>query len=293
MIKKRHFTTLLKILFIVLSFTFVFWQADTAKIWGYIKDTNPLYLISAYLIMSLAQIISACRMQFYYKQNGVELGSKFSIGLYFTSMFFNTMLPGGIGGDGYKIYTIGKLTGFSHMRAFQIAISERANGLFALLLLTSLFYIYSGFTEIIAYQNHILFALTILVIPSYLISAKLLVKEDIKTALHATIYSIPIQLLNAAIAFIILIDLGVDNIDSSTSMSYLVIFMLSSVAAILPVTIGGAGLREVTFLYGAKLAGLDAEKGITIAMLFFLVSTICSLNGLLFWHRIEKIFAKK
>lgn len=288
--KKRHIILALKLLFIIASLAFVFWQSDAAQIWEYIKNTNPLYLLLAYAIMTLAQIVSAYRMRFYYKQEGLELNGRFSIGLYFTSMLFNTVLPGGIGGDGYKIYTIGKFAEFAHFRAFKIAISERASGLFALLLLTALFYFYADFDEFIPYQGYIIATLAIMLIPAYLINASILLGEKISTAYRASFYSIPIQLLNAGIALVLLLDLGVDIGNFSMIMGYLVIFMVSSIAAIFPVTIGGAGLREVTFLYGAKLTGMDAEQGITLALLFFIVNIICSLNGLFFWHRLEKLF---
>ena len=291
--RKRHIFLVLKLLFIVTSLVFVFWQADAVKIWGYLKTTNPLYLLLSCIIMGFAQIVSAYRMRFYYRNEQLKLGRIFSVGLYFTSMLFNTILPGGIGGDGYKIYTIGRLTGFSHLRALKIAVSERASGLFALLVLTGIFYIYADFGEIIPYQTYVVAALGILVVPAYFISTAIILKETAGTSCGAMAYSIPTQLLNAAVAMVLLAGIGLDMSDSGTVMAYLVIFMLSSVAAILPVTIGGAGLREITFLYGAKLTGLDAEQGITLALLFFIVNTICSLNGLFFWHRLDKLFHKK
>ncbi len=290
--KKRNTILAFKIIFILAAFAFVFWKADTTKIWGYIKATNPLYLLLAYFIMTLAQIASAYRMRYYYSKDNLQLNSLFSIGLYFTAMLFNTVLPGGIGGDGYKIYTIGKLTGFSHLRAFKIALSERASGLFALLLLTSVFYIYTDFPNLITYQNHIIAALTLLLIPTYFISIRVLLKEKVKTAIGAIFYSVLIQLLNVVIVLVILIDLGAGTNSISTIMGYVVIFMVSSMASILPVTIGGAGIRELTFYYGAKLTGLDAEMGVAVAFLFFVVNITCSLNGLFFWHRLGRLYNK-
>lgn len=260
------------------------------KIWGYVRTASPLYLVACYLLMSSAQIFSAYRMRFYYRNENVKLSGKFSIGIYLTAMLFNTVLPGGIGGDGYKIYTIGKLTGFPHLRAFKIAVSERGSGMFALLFLTSIFYIFAGFGEFIPYQSYIIAGLTILLIPCYFISIKILLKERAKTALGAMSYSFPIQTINAAIAFILLLDLGADSSNLPEIMGYLVIFMASSVAAILPLTIGGVGAREITFFYGAQLTGLNAELGISIAILFFIINFFCSLSGFFFWHRLEKTY---
>ncbi len=291
--KKKHIILALKILFILSAFAFVFWKADTSKIFGYIKSTNPLYLVFAYVIMTCAQILSACRMRFYYSREGLELSRKFSIGLYLTCMLFNTVLPGGIGGDGYKIYTIGKFTKFPRLKAFRLAVSERASGLFALLLLTSIFYIYTDFKEIIPKQDSIIAFLAILLIPSYLISIRILLKEKLKTAFMASSFSFPIQLLNVLIVVVLLVDLGSDINNIQNIISYVVIFMASSVASILPISIGGAGLREITFYYGAQFIGLNAELGIAVALLFFIVNIMCSLNGLLFWHRLERIYNAK
>jgi hypothetical protein len=287
--KKNYAILSIKILFILTSFALILWKADVSKIFGYIKNTNPLYLFAAYLIMSLAQITSAYRMRFYFAGAGVELGRRFSIGLYFTAMLFNTVLPGGIGGDGYKIYTIGKLAKFSRLLALKLALSERASGLFALLFLTVIFYFFAKFPEIIPHQNVIIIVLNILLIPLYFISIAVLLKEKPLTAIISQAYSIPIQLLNAAIAFTLLIPLGINN-SFDITMSYMVLFMLSSVASIAPVSIGGAGLRELTFFYGAKLTGLNAELGVALAILFFIINILCSLNGLIFWHRLDKLY---
>lgn len=293
LMKKRNAILAFKIIFILAAFALLFWKADTAKIWEYIKTTNPLYLLLAYLIMIFAQIVSGLRMRYYYARDGLDLNHQFSIGLYFTSMLFNTVLPGGIGGDGYKIYTIGKLAEFPHLRAFKIALSERGSGLFALLFLTSVFYIYADFRDIIPHQDLIIASLTALLLPCYFISASIIMKEKIRTAFTAMLYSFPIQLLNVAIFLVLLIDLGVDTANVKDIMGYIVIFMVSSVASIIPISIGGAGLREITFLYGAKLTGLNAELGITVALLFFVTNILCALTGLLFWHRLEKIYNNK
>ena len=53
------------------------------------------------------------------------------------------------------------------------------------------------------------------------------------------------------------------------------------------VTIGGTGARELTFLWGAKVLNLDAEKAVAVAFLFYLLSTLVSLGGA--WFSFIKI----
>jgi hypothetical protein len=52
--------------------------------------------------------------------------------------------------------------------------------------------------------------------------------------------------------------------------------------AMLPLTIGGTGARELTFLWGAGFLNIDSEKAVAIAFLFYLISTAVSFVGIVF-----------
>ena len=62
---------------------------------------------------------------------------------------------------------------------------------------------------------------------------------------------------------------------------YLILFLISSLAAMVPVTIGGAGARELSFLYGAPFLQINPEHAVAIGFLFYLVSTAVSLTGVI------------
>jgi len=67
---------------------------------------------------------------------------------------------------------------------------------------------------------------------------------------------------------------------------YLILFLASSIVAMIPFTIGGAGARELTFLYGSQWLNIHAEKAVAIGFLFYLISTGVSLFGMAFsFHR--------
>ena len=63
---------------------------------------------------------------------------------------------------------------------------------------------------------------------------------------------------------------------------YLILFLISSLVAMIPMTIGGAGARELTFLYGSQFLDIHAEKAVAIGFLFYLISTGVSFLGILF-----------
>lgn len=72
---------------------------------------------------------------------------------------------------------------------------------------------------------------------------------------------------------------------------YLVLFLASSILAALPLSYGGAGAREIAFLYGADWLQLNQASAISISILFYLITLIVSLSGMYFsfraWHGME------
>jgi uncharacterized membrane protein YbhN (UPF0104 family) len=63
---------------------------------------------------------------------------------------------------------------------------------------------------------------------------------------------------------------------------YVFIFLISSVAAVLPLTIGGLGAREVVFLEGSKYFGLAQETSVVISLLFYFITLVTSSIGLFY-----------
>lgn len=289
-IQKNHLLLILKIAIIIAAFAVIINEADLEQIALYLTKIDLSSFVFAIAALIVAQIASAFRTRYYFKTAGLELNNKFSIGLYFTGMFFNTVLPGGIGGDGYKIYLLKKLAGFSKVKSLRILISDRASGLFILLLFSIVALFFSDFMNMLPHANIILVTCAIGLLPSYLISIKLLLKEQPKTAARAAVYSFFVQGAGIFCILFILSGLGVDIGLGNQAAGYISLFLLSSVLAVLPISIGGIGIREVSFLYGAHLLGLDPELGIAIALIYFAINLICSLNGLFFWHKLERLY---
>lgn len=70
---------------------------------------------------------------------------------------------------------------------------------------------------------------------------------------------------------------------------YVFIFLIASVAGVLPLTIGGGlGIREFVFYKGAIYFGLNEHTAIIISLLFYCVTLFTSLFGAIFIFK--KIF---
>ena len=66
---------------------------------------------------------------------------------------------------------------------------------------------------------------------------------------------------------------------------YLVVFLISGFVSILPITVGGVGARELTFLLGSQWLGLHQEAAVSISILFYLMTALTSLAGFYFHLR--------
>jgi uncharacterized membrane protein YbhN (UPF0104 family) len=292
-LKKNHLFLILKLSFVVLAFILVFKKTDTSQIFHYIKSVNPLMLTFAYIFLLIAQTASALRMKYYFNSVKIALNTKFCIGLYCTGMLFNTILPGGIGGDGYKVYLVNKLSGISKRNALRIAVSERASGLYVLIGMSFIFAILSHAISVIPYGKTIGFLAILIITPIYFTAIRILLKEQSKTAIGAIPYSLMVQVSGIICVCLILLGLGVDASKGYEFYGYIFLFLVSSIISVLPISLGGIGVRELSFMYGAKLLHLDPEFGVAIAVVYFAINFICSLNGLIFWHKLEKIYNPK
>ncbi len=61
--------------------------------------------------------------------------------------------------------------------------------------------------------------------------------------------------------------------------AYLFLFLLSSAAAVLPLSIGGLGIRELVFLQGATFFHTNGETAVLVSLLFYLITLMTSGIG--------------
>ena len=104
LLKKFNWKLLVKIVFTVLGVGWVLSQIDVNEVGRYLSDVPVAVTIACILIFNLSKFFCAIRLNMFFKQDGVFISEKESLKLYYKGMFYNIMLPGGIGGDGYKGY---------------------------------------------------------------------------------------------------------------------------------------------------------------------------------------------
>jgi len=61
--------------------------------------------------------------------------------------------------------------------------------------------------------------------------------------------------------------------------NYLVVFLITSIAVVLPITNGGVGATEITFVYLAKYFHYDVSLAVSLALMFQLITLFVCITG--------------
>ena len=100
---RKKLKALLQLLISAGLIAFVLQQVDLSQAKALLLHPERLpWLFAALLLFNASKIASAFRLNVYQRHGGVSLSESENLRLYYTGMFLNLFLPGGIGGDGYK-----------------------------------------------------------------------------------------------------------------------------------------------------------------------------------------------
>ncbi len=254
-------------------------KIDGPKLWETLQTVSPLWIVLAFILFLLSQYVSSLRLQYFWRDVTVQLSNAYNWRLYLIGMYYNLLLPGGIGGDGYKVFIIDKAHQVGKGKLIKAILFDRLSGLLALgLWLSALLGLYTYRMDI---GQHLPLVLGILAFSGLLISY-LLMKKVFTS--HFPSYwpslglSLVIQGLQLGTCWAILCAFTV----SKHILAYLALFLISSIAAVIPITFGGAGARELTFLAGAKYFPLEIHLAISLSVIFYMITVLASLLGMAF-----------
>src|SRR5690606_5113832 len=218
-----------------------------------------------------SKVATAIRLNLYFKNIGLNISERQNWRLYLIGMFYNLFLPGGIGGDGYKIYLLNKHYQTPVKSLVQASILDRLGGMVAIVFLLLALILPVNLDLPFAAQiplELLVGALALLVFLAYWLLQKLLFKAFLASFWKANSWSMAGQLAQLVCAWFILKSLGVtDNF-----LAYQLVFLLSSIVAVLPLTIGGVGARELVFVYAHTFVGIDEATAVAFSLIFFVIT---------------------
>ncbi len=279
--KKNLWKWLIKVFFSGLAIWWVSQKINFGDAFQLLNQISPVYIVVSIVFFNLSKIVSAYRLTTYFNNIGLTLDNSYNTALYYKGMFYNLFLPGGIGGDGYKIFVLNSQFKTPVKLLFQAILFDRISGMGALV------FILLGSLLLTLYTKASFFILlgtaiaTLVLYPGYYLIVFLFGKSFIGSIIRTSFLSLAVQLLQVLSALFLLRGLSVTH----SLMAYVISFLASSVATIIPLTIGGIGAREMTFVVMAPYMNIDARSAVAFSLLFFLIVAFSSLPGILFSHR--------
>ena len=270
-----YLKVLIKLAFMVAALWYVFSRLDIREVLDTMAQANLLYLGGALILLVLSKVTSAIRLNRYLGSIEILISEIDHMKLYLLGMYYNLFLPGGIGGDGYKIYLLNKLYDVKLKRIFWAVMVDRVNGVVALFTIAVVLFCFIPGMGGYATYSWVLVPLAIFV---SFFAIRHFFRYLLPVFWSTYLLSLLVQLLQVLSALLILLALeGTVN-----PLSYLFVFLISSMVAVLPLTIGGIGSREFTFMLGAQWLGLDPALSIALSLLFYLLNAFMSFWGIIY-----------
>lgn len=298
--KNRIFSAGLKLVVSALLLFLIVRKAGPANVMGQLRSVDAgLFLLSAAGYILIAWLV-ALRWRMLL-ENRFPARKLFS--LHLIGMFFNTILPGTMGGDAVKVYYLYRDTGLAGA-SFGSVFLDRFLGLFARLVLG----LASGmiaFNELkvigMQWAVPVLFCVFLagsVVVFRFRIGKRFPAVADFyeyvrsrltrkQVMLKAFLLSLVIQALLIATIATVALSLG-----RRLSFTELFVFVpIIMTVMIVPLSISGFGVREGAFVVLFGLTGISPSVSVSIAFLWFLSTAAASLPGLVEYVRYRKIAA--
>jgi uncharacterized membrane protein YbhN (UPF0104 family) len=275
---KNQLKTALKILLTGGALYLVFQKIDTDNLLQLSKTLSWGWLIPAIALFVGSKVATAIRLNAYFSNIHISLSFWENWRLYLIGMFYNLFLPGGIGGDGYKVYLLNNQFKTPVKELLKASLLDRLGGLIAILglLFGILLIIDLPFPFGEPWVRDAVFSVGMIgVLPGFWLLQKFLFSNFLPSFWQGIFWSLVGQLAQMVAVVCLLLALGVQD----KFLAYQAVFLLSSIVAVLPLTIGGVGARELVVVYAHSYAGIQETEAVAFSLLFFLISAAVSLSG--------------
>lgn len=266
---------MLKIAVSLVLLILVFRKINFTEIGKVLSKIQLGYFCLAAILFIFSQILSAKRLEFYLHAQDFRLNYRSNLQLYFLGMFYNFFIPGGIGGDAYKIYLLHKKFDWKAKTLTSVLFNDRLSGLLAICALIGISgaVLFNNIYSVLCILGSVFF-----VILAYFLSKKLF--PSFKQIFFKTLLlSFFVQLLQIFCFIFLLKSLEI----SDHYLIYASIFLISSVLSL--ISFAGIGVREMLFLQAAKLFEFNPTVSVSASLLFTLITAIFSFIGIYFQIR--------
>jgi len=282
----------IKICFSLILVLFFLNIVDWQKMRTIIQNVNSMVLLFIVFLVFVRNFISSFRFKVlcdhHKKVSLLELNKH-----YFIASTFNLFMPTSIGGDALRIGLLEK-ENVKKETGFLFVVTERFLGLFSfvLLALIGLFFIPTNayLIYMVAGVNLLFFISCIILfyvkIPSItkipifqkLINSFNLLRNEKLTLIRVILISIVFQILSIYMRYLLAVAFGLD-----IGLGYFLVFIpLINLVTLLPISLGGIGLRESAFVYFFSNVGgiADNETSLILSLSTYFILLTTGIIGL-------------
>lgn len=276
--RKNNIRFWITLSFSCIALYFVFTKIDRTALINTLKELKLSYFIWAIVAINIAKLIASFRIWYLYKAVDINLSVKDNLKLYYIGRFFNMFLPTSVGGDAYKTYLLyDQFPEIPTKNIILATVYDRLSGL-AVLAGIALFFTYFSTLNLTWLNPKIFIFLAVLTLPVFYLTTKILFKILLPKFSITVFLSSLVQLGDVIAAILLLYALDVHNF----IIDYLALFLFSSVAAVLPISISGVGLRELVFIYGYDYLQITQSTAVAFTLCYFSLLLSTSFLGLPF-----------
>lgn len=299
----------------LICFAVVLYIIDFDSVIRVIGNIRLEIILLSLLVMLIGHIGSGLRFHFIVNRLNRRLGMKDAIKISFVALWFNQLLPTGMGGDVVRVIMLANIYG--RVRIVLAALLDRVFGLLWMVLMLLCFlpivlYEQLGFRTSIVILMFCISILLIGVVPMWLGKIGCIKFKKIKLLgvcrfiklfgqaqknilkplkLHVLILSLALSFFPYVI-YVALI--GESFSLALTVWQYLAVVPIIFIAMQFPISVGGWGVRELASLYVFSIFGITEEAAVVISMLYGIGLLITSIPGNFFWvHRNAGIVADR
>ena len=300
---KGIISTLVKVCISIAIMYFLLRSIDLATLWQTFASVNPLAVVFVAVLFLCTQSISTFRWSVILKKD-VEISYFRLLSIYFVGMFFNNFLPTLVGGDIVKGYYL-----YKYSRKGDVALAsifmDRYSGFAALMVITAIALIpgyalisgtgLSGFFALLI-GGFVVMSLVIWVGPLHAGAMRMAnkvhfygINRKIDTFYKVLMsYKRRHDILVKAFICSLVVQGGViigyyvlgRGLGMDIPLAYYFLFIpLTTVIAMLPISLSGLGIREGAFVFLFSMAGATKEQALTLSLMWFAVGVIVSVIG--------------
>ncbi len=270
------------------------------------SDVDSIWVSSALIVLTLSNVLGATQWFLILRNLDIQIPYKKALSFYFTGLFFNNFLLSFVGGDAVRIYDITKSTG-KNSEAVSTVFLDRLIGLITLIVFAFIAASFAlGMADlknvmylILIFMSGVIFIVYFLYSKSFAKKFESFGKKIIPKQFHGYIsdiynsysfyrkrpklifklfgISIFVQMFRVFVHYLCARSLGV-----SVGIEYFFLFVpIIAIVILLPITVGGFGLREYSGSSLFALVGVAGSEAALFEFMAFVIMIISSFPGVL------------